>query len=241
MVGPSSRNTDAGWCSVFHQSTENLMIGMLMKPTSVMIAAARADLRRVVERPRQRDDAEIHQEQHEDRGQPRVPHPPGAPHRLAPDRAGDQRQRREDRADRRRRLQRHVGQRMPPDQRAERGERHQRVAHHGEPGERHVDVHDPHRDALLEILRRGEAEIEADGEHERGSRRQPWQQAVGQGQELRRIGEIGEAPRRAAAAGVAHATLHRPAAGCAAIATERAARSAQASEPTPPRLRRRCG
>ena len=43
IVGPSSRNTDAGWCSVFHQSTENLMIGMLMKPTSVMIAAARAD------------------------------------------------------------------------------------------------------------------------------------------------------------------------------------------------------
>ena len=43
MVGPSSRNTEAGWCSVFHQSTENLMIGMLMKPTSVMTAAARAE------------------------------------------------------------------------------------------------------------------------------------------------------------------------------------------------------
>ena len=42
-------------------------------------------------------------------------------------------------------LQRDVGQRMAPDQRAERGERHERVAHHGEPGERHVDVHDPHR------------------------------------------------------------------------------------------------
>ena len=44
IVGPSSRNTEAGWCSVFHQSTENLMIGMLTKPTSVMTAAARADL-----------------------------------------------------------------------------------------------------------------------------------------------------------------------------------------------------
>src|SRR5690606_7748884 len=42
MVGPSRRITDAGWCSVFHQSTENLMIGMLTKPTSVTIAAARA-------------------------------------------------------------------------------------------------------------------------------------------------------------------------------------------------------
>ena len=43
MVGPSSLNTDAGWWSVFHQSTENLMIGMLIAPTSVMIAAARAE------------------------------------------------------------------------------------------------------------------------------------------------------------------------------------------------------
>src|ERR1700722_9769374 len=25
IVGPSRRNTDAGWCKVFHQSTENLM------------------------------------------------------------------------------------------------------------------------------------------------------------------------------------------------------------------------
>src|SRR5690606_40621402 len=43
IVGPSIRNTEAGWCSVFHQSTENLMIGMLTKPTSVTTAAARAE------------------------------------------------------------------------------------------------------------------------------------------------------------------------------------------------------
>jgi hypothetical protein len=36
------RNTEAGWCKVFHQSTEYLMIGMSMAPTSVMIAAMRA-------------------------------------------------------------------------------------------------------------------------------------------------------------------------------------------------------
>ena len=36
--------TLAGWCSVFHQSTENLMIGMLTKPTSVTIAMERADV-----------------------------------------------------------------------------------------------------------------------------------------------------------------------------------------------------
>src|SRR6202030_4328138 len=41
-VGPSIRNTEAGWCSVFHQSTENLMIGRLIAPTRVKTAAARA-------------------------------------------------------------------------------------------------------------------------------------------------------------------------------------------------------
>ena len=74
------------------------MIGMLMKPTSVMMAAARAACR-IVDGAGQRDDAEIHQEQHEDRGEASVPHPPCAPHRLAPDRAGDQRERGKDRAD----------------------------------------------------------------------------------------------------------------------------------------------
>ena len=49
MVGPSSRNTEAGWCSVFHQSTENLMIGMLMKPTSVMMAAGARRSARIVD------------------------------------------------------------------------------------------------------------------------------------------------------------------------------------------------
>ena len=34
--------TEAGWCSVFHHSTENLMIGRLIAPSSVRIAAARA-------------------------------------------------------------------------------------------------------------------------------------------------------------------------------------------------------
>ena len=42
MVGPPRRITDAGWCSVFHQSTENLMIGTLIAPTSVSTATARA-------------------------------------------------------------------------------------------------------------------------------------------------------------------------------------------------------
>src|SRR3954467_13423718 len=39
---PPIRITEAGWCSVFHQSTENLMIGRLSAPTSVRMAEGRA-------------------------------------------------------------------------------------------------------------------------------------------------------------------------------------------------------
>src|SRR5690348_12666231 len=41
MAEPPMRRIDAGWCKVFHQSTENLMIGRLSAPTSVKTAAAR--------------------------------------------------------------------------------------------------------------------------------------------------------------------------------------------------------
>ena len=42
IVGPSTRNTEAGWCRVFHQSTENLTIGTFTAPTRVRIDTARA-------------------------------------------------------------------------------------------------------------------------------------------------------------------------------------------------------
>ena len=42
MAGPSSRKTEAGWCRVFHQSTENLMTGRLTTPIRVRIDTARA-------------------------------------------------------------------------------------------------------------------------------------------------------------------------------------------------------
>ena len=50
--------------------------------------------RRIVERVVERDVAEIEEEQDQDRGEARVPHPERAPHRLAPEAAGDQRDRR---------------------------------------------------------------------------------------------------------------------------------------------------
>ena len=42
IVGPSRRNTAAGWCRVFHQSTENFTIGTFTAPTRVRIDTARA-------------------------------------------------------------------------------------------------------------------------------------------------------------------------------------------------------
>ena len=41
IVGPPMRSTEAGWCSVFHQSTENLITGRLIRPTMARTAAER--------------------------------------------------------------------------------------------------------------------------------------------------------------------------------------------------------
>ena len=74
---------DAGWWSVFHQSTLNLMIGRLTTPTRARMAPARypaADH----QKPGPRRCAQVQEEQHKDRCQPGVPHPPSAPHRLPP-------------------------------------------------------------------------------------------------------------------------------------------------------------
>ena len=40
MLGAESFEIEAGWCKVFHQSTENLIIGILIKP----IIARAADI-----------------------------------------------------------------------------------------------------------------------------------------------------------------------------------------------------
>ncbi len=42
MVGPPIRRIEAGWWSVDHQFTENLMIGRFTAPTRVRIATVRA-------------------------------------------------------------------------------------------------------------------------------------------------------------------------------------------------------
>ena len=37
MLGAESFEIEAGWCKVFHQSTENLIIGILMAPKIAII------------------------------------------------------------------------------------------------------------------------------------------------------------------------------------------------------------
>ena len=73
-------------------------------------------------------------------------------------------------AQRRRRLLRGVGERMAPDQSAERGQRHHAIDEGRQPRRRHVQIHDPHRLALLIVGRRGKREPQADPEQQRGRR-----------------------------------------------------------------------
>ena len=81
---------------------------------------------------------------------------------------------------------------MPPHQRAERGHRHHAPAQHAEPGRRHVQEHDLDGGALLIIVRRQHRLIDAEGEREHRQAAEPRNRAVGEVQETRRIGEIGE-------------------------------------------------
>ena len=51
---------------------------------------------------------------------------------------------------------RRISQRVAPDEDTKAGQRHQAIGGHGEPGGRHVDIHDPGRVALLIVGRRAE-------------------------------------------------------------------------------------
>ena len=62
------------------------------------------------------EDAEIDQEEHQHRGQARIPDPAGASQLLAPERTRDEAQECEGAADRSRGLERHLGEWMAPDE-----------------------------------------------------------------------------------------------------------------------------
>ena len=149
----------------------------------------------VVEGVGQGDIAEIKQKQDQHRGQTRVPHPPGAPHRLAPQRPGNQRRRGEAGAKRRRRLGEDIGQRMTPNQERAAGAGQSDIDEQGHPRRRHMHIHDAHRLALLVIGRRGQQpKIQAGHQQARRRHRQPRRQDIGEGHETGRIGETMKHP-----------------------------------------------
>ena len=145
---------------------------------------------RIVERAHQGDVPEVEEEQHQHRGQARVPHPPRAPHRLAPQRAGGQAQRGDARAHRPDLHRGEVGQRVAPDQRDERARRERRIPGRGQPRRRHVDVHDAHGVALLPVGRREEQAPAQPGQRQRqAGAAQPGLHPAAEAQEPAGVGE----------------------------------------------------
>ena len=192
MVGPPARKMLAGLMQrvpPIHREVDDRHVDEADNGEDGGGAAGAAWL---LDRLPERDQPEIEQEQHEHGGEPRVPHPIGAPHRLAPQRAGDEGEETEGGADRGRGLGGDVGKRMAPDERADAGDGDQRIAEHGKPRRRHMHEHDLDGLALLVVWgRHEEGEVEADAEKQEGEPGEPGDEAVG---ELEKSGRIGKAP-----------------------------------------------
>jgi hypothetical protein len=127
---------------------------------------------RIVDRRLQGDEADVEEEQDQFRGQARVPHPPGAPHRLAPQGAGPQREES---------IRAPVGasaEAIMPDRRVLKAspmagpEGHHQVDEHRHPRGRHVQEDDPVAFALLRVGRR-EQEAEPSARRRRRARPAP--------------------------------------------------------------------
>src|SRR5882672_828546 len=118
----------------------------------------------VVDRRLQRHEAEVQEQQDQLRREARVPDPPGAPGRLAPERARPQRDEGEQRAGRRQCARHHVREPRVERQTCRRPERHHHVDKHRHPRRRDVNEDDAVGLALLRVGRRDEqADVEARG------------------------------------------------------------------------------
>ena len=110
------------WCSVFHHCTREHDDRQVDGADQRQDGGGAVAVLRIIEGADQRDMAEIQEEQHQHRGKAGIPDPIGAPHRLAPERSGDQADEGEAGADRADFLGRQIGQRVAPDDREERAE-----------------------------------------------------------------------------------------------------------------------
>src|SRR5437588_2834737 len=110
----------------------------------------------VVDRCLQRHEAEVQEQQDQLRRKARVPGPPGAPGRPAPERAGPQRDEGEQRAGRRQSARHHVREPRVECQTYRRPERHPHVEEHRHPRRRDVNEDDAVGLALLRVGRRDE-------------------------------------------------------------------------------------
>lgn len=146
--------------------------------------------RRVLEGVVQGDIAQIQEEEDEDGGEPGVPDPPRAPHRLAPQGTGNQRDGGEDGAGGRGGAPGDLGQGVAPDQGHEAGDGDGGIGEGRHPGGGHVDEDDPVGLALLVVGgRHDEAPIEPDRrEHDQGPSDEG-QDAVAEALEAERVGE----------------------------------------------------
>ena len=94
---------------------------------------------------------EVQEQQNQLRGETRIPGPPCAPHRSAPDGSGRQTQEGKRGTDRRGRRRQRMGKFDPPDQAHRGGHSHDRVTHERQPSGRGVYVDDAKRITLLVI------------------------------------------------------------------------------------------
>ena len=85
-------NTVPVWCSVCHHVTEKCTIGTSANAISAAIAHRLPALVGGRAGAPQREVAEVEEEEDRGGGEPRVPLPPGAPRRAAPERADDERE-----------------------------------------------------------------------------------------------------------------------------------------------------
>ena len=144
----------------------------------------------IVERAAQDDVAAIGEKQDQDAGKPRVPDPPRAPCRLAPDAAGDEAQGGERRPNRRGGDAENIRERVFCDQQHGGGNRHRQIEPERNPRRRNMHIHDAHGFALLVIGRRGvEGEIKAAGKENKRRERERRHRLRREAHEFSGIGE----------------------------------------------------